>query len=194
MPSRQANPAAAPLPYADLRRVEHLAEDGETPFALAPDEAAEARIAAFLGIDGLSGLRFEGGIAPWRGSGWMVSGRLRARLHQTCVVTLEPMETRIDETVSRGYAPGPPAAALPSDLELDEEAMDAPDPLGDAIDLGALMVESLSLLVDPYPRAEGAVFGDRAFAAPGIAPLRDEDLKPFAKLAALKEKLGGTGG
>ncbi|MEM8843046.1 MAG: DUF177 domain-containing protein, partial [Pseudomonadota bacterium] len=67
---------------------------------------------------------------------------------------------------------------------------DGPDPLGDEIDLAGLMLESLALALDPYPRVEGAALETAVFAEPGVAPMTDEDARPFAKLAALRAKLG----
>jgi hypothetical protein len=62
------------------------------------------------------------------------------------------------------------------------------------IDPGLLAVESLALALDPYPRASGVPRAEYQAAPPGVAPLADDDLKPFAKLAVLKEKLGEAEG
>jgi hypothetical protein len=64
-------------------------------------------------------------------------------------------------------------------------AEDAPEPLvGGVVDLGLLATEFLALGIDPYPRKSGA-----EFTAPAAA---DDDPKPFAALAALKNKQGGS--
>ena len=39
------------------------------------------------------------------------------------------------------------------------------------------------------PRAEGVELGERVFSEEGVKPMRDADAKPFAGLAALKEKM-----
>ncbi len=62
------------------------------------------------------------------------------------------------------------------------------------IDPGVLAIESLALVLDPYPRAPGVPPADWQAAPPGVPPLGEGDLKPFAKLAVLKEKLGGGEG
>jgi hypothetical protein len=66
---------------------------------------------------------------------------------------------------------------------------DTTEALGEVIDAGYVLVEALALALPTFPRAPGAVLAEAEFTAPGTAPLRDEDLKPFAGLAALKAKL-----
>ncbi|MGB1722615.1 MAG: DUF177 domain-containing protein, partial [Paracoccaceae bacterium] len=39
------------------------------------------------------------------------------------------------------------------------------------------------------PRAHGADLGEAVFTEPGKAAMRDEDTRPFAGLAALREQL-----
>lgn len=108
------------------------------------------------------------------------SGRLHARLHQPCVVTLEPVEQEIDETFRRRFVPRPAAEAPAVDIDLrpDEDAPDFYD--GRRIDLGAVVLEELALAIDPYPRAPGA---ELPASVTGPA---DSATNPFAALAALR--------
>jgi uncharacterized metal-binding protein YceD (DUF177 family) len=57
------------------------------------------------------------------------------------------------------------------------------------IDLIDVFRETLVLTLPDYPRAEGVELGERVFSQEGVKPMRDADAKPFAGLAALKEKL-----
>ena len=66
-------------------------------------------------------------------------------------------------------------------------------PLGDAIDLAQILVEELALAIDPYPRLAGVEIGEFRHAGPGVAPLEPEELRPFAALSALRDKLGKGG-
>jgi uncharacterized metal-binding protein YceD (DUF177 family) len=59
---------------------------------------------------------------------------------------------------------------------------------GAAIDLGSAIADSLALAVDPYPRSPSA---DAALKDAGV--LSEDEAGPFAALAALKSKLGGSG-
>jgi uncharacterized metal-binding protein YceD (DUF177 family) len=114
-----------------------------------------------------------------RGAGAHVSGRVRARVGQTCVVCLEPIENQVDEAIEVTFSPS--AAGVPDAAGPDQEP---PEPLvGGSLDLGALATEFLLLAIDPYPRKPGVTF------AP---PKADEGGgRPFAALETLKKRLGG---
>jgi hypothetical protein len=167
-----------------------LRRDAETGFRIVAEPEERGALADFLGVDRVERLSLAGFVAPAAGDGWRVRGRLVARVVQSCVVTLEPVVSRIETDVERLYLP---ADRLPEEHEVqflpDEE--DLPDPFTDSIDPAQLAVESLALLIDPYPRAEGAELGQRSFAAPGVTPLSDEASRPFAGLAVLKRGGGG---
>jgi hypothetical protein len=113
-----------------------------------------------------------------------VVGRVKARIGQTCVVTLDPIENDIDETIDLIFAPPEQIPAL-ADLvdnaaERDAEIPDPPEPIvGGSIDLGRVATDALFLGVDPYPRKPGAFFEPPAILA---AP---ED-QPFAALKVLR--------
>ena len=66
---------------------------------------------------------------------------------------------------------------------------DTIEPLGTEIDFGSILVEALALALPDYPRKDEAELENATFAAPGITALKDEDLKPFAGLAGLRDKL-----
>ncbi|MGJ5074537.1 YceD family protein [Bradyrhizobium oligotrophicum] len=113
-----------------------------------------------------------------------VEGRVRARIGQTCVVTLDPIETEIDEPIDQMFAPPeqiPELADLVEDDPNSEvETADPPEPIvGGQIDLGRLAADALFLGIDPYPRKPGAVFEQPAEAS-------DPADHPFAALKALK--------
>ena len=108
-------------------------------------------------------------------------------------MTLVPVSQKIDENFNCELLPIS-AAHQQSDIEiLPNEDDDGPDYFEDKINLAAIAIEQLALALDPYPRTEDAKPSVTEFAGPGIQPLRDADLKPFAKLASLKEKLSDQG-
>lgn len=126
----------------------------------------------------LTASRFRGGLR--------VEGRLEARVVQPCVVTFEPVTQEIDEAIDRVFLPASQRPHEPnpgSETFVDLEGEDPPDYIdGPEIDVSELMIETLSLAIDPYPRAPGADLSDL-----GI----DEDkgeTSPFARLKALKDK------
>lgn len=154
-----------------------------------PDAATCAEVARFLGLSGLRKFRFHGQLAPLAAQDWELSGSLGATVVQPCGVTLAPVTTRIDERVTRRFI------ADWSEPEGDEVEMtvdDRLDPLGQQIDLSALAVEALALALPEFPRAPGATLAPEGVlrAAPdGETPLDDDAVKPFAGLAALRDKL-----
>ena len=119
-----------------------------------------------------------------RGGGVHVAGQVKARVGQTCVVTLEPLENDLDEPMNVLFAP--PLDAAAKDVGADHKGGDEepPEPLIEGkVDLGAIATEFLLLGIDPYPRKAGA-----EFAAVKTA---DDSARPFAALEALKKRLGG---
>ena len=149
---------------------------------LEADEATRGRIAKALGLDGLGSLTAEMKVGPWL-DGVQIDGRWSARVRQTCGVTLEPFDSDLDGEIHLRALPQGSAALGGADegggeLDLDPEADDPPDMLeGDRIDLGAYVVEDLSLAVDPFPRKPGVEFE---------APEQKGEPSPFAVLAKLK--------
>jgi uncharacterized metal-binding protein YceD (DUF177 family) len=155
--------------------------------------ASEAECAALAELDGLVGVRdlaVDAEVSRRGKDGLHVSGRVTALVTQTCVVTLEPFESQVDERFEVDFAPEAEAeAAHRRALEEIEaaadkaaallEQRDPPDPIvGGQIDLGALAMEFLALGLDPYPRSPGARFDEVA---------EPEKASPFTVLAALKK-------
>ena len=176
-----------PLPWPHPLRVASLDRSRPTRFDLQADEAARAAIAEHLGLLGIDSLRFRGELAPVGAADWRMTGRLTADVVQECVVTLEPLSGRIDERIGRDFLAD--AGGLSLDLDLDAE--DEPDEFTDVIDPGAVAIEALALALDPYPRAPGTDPVDARAAPPGADPLDNAALKPFAGLAALRDKMQG---
>ena len=123
-------------------------------------------------------------VTPERGGRFHVVGRVRGRIGQTCVVTLEEIENDIDEPVDLVFVPPgqmPEMADLIDEAEdSDEEVPDPPEPIENGlIDLGRVATDALFLAVDPYPRKSGAVFEP-------VVETADPEDHPFAALKALK--------
>ncbi len=169
-----------------------LKRDGRRDFKLEPDAGARARAASALGVSSVRKLRFEGQVTSMGREDLQLEGQLGATVVQPCVVTLEPVTTRIEEPVTRHFLAHPPAIAEGSETEMPED--DSEEPLGDTIDLWAVMLEALSLAIPPYPRAAGAELGEIRVTEPGKAPLSDEEARPFAALKGLCERLKDDSG
>jgi uncharacterized metal-binding protein YceD (DUF177 family) len=138
---------------------------------LEADEAERAALARRLGIPAVEHLRAELLLRPEAGGAVRAEGRLAAAVVQLCVVTLEPVEQRVEEVVD--------LRLLPAGREPQDEA-DEPDEIatqGGVADLGEAVAEQLALALDPYPRAPGA-------ALPAEAT--DAGEHPMAALAKLR--------
>lgn len=145
---------------------------------------ARAAVAELAGLRELPQLAASFDLTPQVG-GVHVSGRVSARVGQTCVVTLEPIENAVSETIDLKFAPGVAAAEAGRRKKVRGED-EPPEPLiGGSLDLGALATEFLILGIDPYPRKPGAQFG-----TPQTGKSEEGGTRPFAALAALKDRLG----
>lgn len=149
---------------------------------IAVEREAREAIAAQLEVTAVDRLQVKLHAVRFRG-GIRVTGQLRALVTQPSVVSLEPVTEDIEEPVDRIFLPGGEKAfAGKADAEVfvDLEGDDVPDHFeGNEADLSDLIIETLALGIDPYPRLEGE--------SVGIAgDVDDEDDSPFAGLKALK--------
>ena len=175
----------ATLPQSQMR-LSDLATRKPTTFELVPTANERHAIADVLGIVGIKKLRFTGQLAPQDRKDWTLTAQLGATVVQDCVVTLDPVTTRIDEEVQRSYvADIPEIEASEVEMLVDETVEDLPETL----DIAQVMIEALSLALPTYPRAAGADLAKTAFSEPGVTPMSDDDAKPFAGLGALRESL-----
>ena len=164
---------------------------GEVPdtgqrFDLAADEAARRAVAKVAGLRDLPRFEAHFDVTPRGTSGLHVIGKISATVGQTCVVTLEPLNNEVEETVDLLFEP---SMAIPetdgqAEPRLRDVKLDDPEPLvGGVVDLGALATEFLILGLDPYPRKPGAIF-----EAPQEGK-RDDG--PFAALGHLAKRPDG---
>jgi uncharacterized metal-binding protein YceD (DUF177 family) len=156
---------------------------------LAADAHARGAVARLAGVPEIGRLHADVTVVPHGADGLHVTGHVSALVGQTCVVTLEPMQSEVDEAIDVLYLRNPPERA-PADGSEEEHGTLGDERIetlaGDTIDLGAIATEFLILGIDPYPRKPGAEF------AP---PAADESSShPFAALAALKKASGEGGG
>lgn len=151
---------------------------------LEADRAAREAMAEVGGLREVLSASASLDVTPKTGGRFHVTGHVRARIGQTCVVTLDPIENEIDEPIDLVFAP---PEQIPDLSELVDEATESvkeiPDPpepiIRGVIDLGRLATDALFLAVDPYPRRPDAVFEPPVEAT-------DPNDHPFAALKALQ--------
>jgi hypothetical protein len=148
------------------------------------DAAARQAIAEVGQLRAVFSVQASLDVTPKSGGRFQVTGRVRARIGQVCVVSLEDIENEIDEPIDVMFAPPeqiPQMADLVDEAEASgEETPDPPEPIvGGFIDLGRLATDALYLAVDPYPRKPDAVFEP-------LVEADDPEDHPFAALKALQ--------
>jgi hypothetical protein len=155
-------------------------------------EAAEREILAkefgLVAIEQLAAdikIRPEGGPASHGLSAVRVTGTMRARIRQVCVVSLEPFDSDVVEHFDLHCLPRDavvrPAARRAIVVEPFEPRDDAEAIVDGKIDLGQITAEFLALGLDPHPRKPGVEF---QFPAAGLAA----DDSPFSVLQGLKRR------
>jgi len=166
-------------------QVDGLRGPKEIHISAKPDE--RLALAARFGLPSLNKLEATVTLKPTAGGKLIeLSGRFQAELTQTCVVTLEPFASSIEEDFRMTFST---EEGKEWDDEFSIEDDDPPECLeGGVIDLGESVAQHFCLALDPYPRSSGA-----EFSPPTEAKVKESPGKanPFAVLAALKEKKGG---
>lgn len=175
--------------------------DGGLHVKLAADAAEREAVAARLSILAIDKLTAHLEILP-RNNGHVlqVTGRLVADVVQACAVTLSPVSSHIEEDFSAWYADYDKAASFTraqresqAKILLDEqpimEERDDPEPMiGGQIDAADLIVQYLSLALDPYPRAKEGGEGHVAVADKAVYPHGVLRPNPFAALKNWRPK------
>ena len=122
---------------------------------------------------------------------WRLKAELRATVKQKCVISFKPVQTIVHEKINRNFSP----SALQSSYQEDDDGTspvifdDTLHEFNDEIDLADIIFEELTLILPLYPRFEGTELGSYSVTEPGAKPLNEENLKPFAQLSELKDKL-----
>ena len=150
----------------------------------AGERAGLAKLWSILEVKALTAT-FE--VRRWKRDGVRLKGRVSADIVQACVVTLDPVESHIDEPVEVVFVPeGSKLARLPlasesGEMLLDPDGPDAPEIFtGDSIDAGEVAAEHVALAIDPYPRK-----ADTGFA--GHIESTDKDDRKPSPFAVLKD-------
>lgn len=151
---------------------------------VSPDAEALVALAGLLKLSAVETFHASLTAAKLRGA-IRVQGRLTARIVQPSVVTFAPVTQDIDEPVDRLFVQGPDRPHNPApgaEIFVDLEDDDFPDQVdGNEVDLSALLIETLALAIEPYPRLPG-----ESLESLGVEPADKPD-GPFAGLKALTD-------
>jgi uncharacterized metal-binding protein YceD (DUF177 family) len=179
---------------SELERVVDLDRMGPAGAALdiVASDGERAALVRRFGFLGLPAFSARATVDRRPGGQVVVEGRLRGKIVQACILTLDPVTQDLDETFRIVFKQGLAEERDPESGEAVLSAQtDAPEPLaGNLLDVGEIVAEQLSLAADPYPRRTCAKLED-VLPRPrhGGRPNRAEQKRhPFAGLAALRDK------
>ncbi len=152
----------------------------------ASTEAERQALAASLDILGCTALDCDFRLRPLRQGRYHVTGKVKAAVAQACVVSLEPVDSVVEEDIDVEFWPQDQiAVASKTDDEgefFDPEAKDTAEPIENGrIVYGRLIFECISAGLDPYPRKPDATLEWQEKTDIG-------EVHPFAALAKLKSK------
>ena len=107
-----------------------------------------------------------------------LTGAFEADVEQSCVVTLEPVQEHIAESLDILFE-RPAKPAVPDERTVDVTSVEDAEPLPETeLDIGEVVAEELALSLNPYPRKPDATFGDKEAV--------ERTPSPFDVLARLK--------
>jgi hypothetical protein len=204
---RKDQPNAPSQIFSHPVAVAEIPEQG-VDVSLSADAATRAALAKADRLVGIAMLEADFHVARQGLARFNVTGTVRAKITQTCVLTLEPFDSDLVEEVDVDFAE--PSTAVQSDAQAGARAgarvraqasdqasaqasdhgdaqfgaaawadRDPPDPIENgAIDLGALAAEFFALGLDPYPRKPGAEFA-------AVSDPQDVAERPFDVLKKL---------
>lgn len=170
----------------------------DIPVATVADKGIQARveasteeriaIAKLLDLIALDELSFDYTLSKQNGERFVLDGLVQARVTQSCVLSLDPIESMPSIPINAQFWPEADLAeAADSDgaVQVDPED-DGPEPIVDGqIDIGHFAYEHFAAALDPYPKKSEATF-DWSDARAGS---NGEGMDgPFAALKSLKEQ------
>ena len=185
-------------PKSEIERMvdlDKMGPNGSTALEVTASEGERAALTKRFGFLGLPVFSARVTVDRRAGGQVVVEGRLRGKIIQACILTLDPVTQDLDETFRIVFRQDLAEEVDPESGEAVVSAQaDAPEPLsGNMLDVGEIVAEQLSLAADPYPRRPGAKLEDvlpkpRQGERGGRPPKSEQRRHPFAGLATLRDK------
>lgn len=152
-------------PFSYPVKVGHISANPVTVH-LEANERERVDLAKLWQVVSVKALTADLQITRWKKDGVRLKGRVTADIVQSCVVTLDPVESKIGEDFEQIFVPeGSKLARIvtneAAEMILDPDGPDLPEAFaGDTIDAGVAVAEFAALAIDPYPRKAGIEFSD----------------------------------
>lgn len=171
-------------------RVAELSQSGPTTFDVVPTPSQIETLRQDMDLVALRKVRLTGSVSPVGKRDWRLRATLGATVVQPCVATLVDVQTRLDTDVERLFSKD---YSESDEVEVEIPDDDTVEALGTHIDPMVVLHEALALALPLYPRADESSPVTLQVTEPGQTPMSDDDAKPFAALAGLRDKLDGSG-
>ena len=159
-----------PAPPTEFARPIDIARlpSGEAVFDIAAAAAERAALARRFDLLALDRLEARVRLCRLPGGFLRLTARVSADVVQACVVTLEPVASRVEDEFTLSY--GAAAEALDETVLSGAAEVIEPLPAGGRLDIGEAVAQQVSLALDPYPHAPGAAMAPAA-GPPATSPL-----------------------
>ncbi|MBO88050.1 MAG: hypothetical protein CMP14_00890 [Rickettsiales bacterium] len=170
------------IEFSRIQSIEEIGRDGIF-LKLSADEYESAALAERFDIMSITGLKAELHLRSERGGDIIaVSGMLEALVEQECVVSLEPVSSKISSKVEERFANN---TEIADDIFVSMDESEAIDDLlvGNEVDLGEMLAQCLYLALDPYPRKDGVIIKEELESV-----AKDVGSNPFSVLEKLNAK------
>ncbi len=152
-------------------------------------------VAKALGVPEVKDIRLTYHIAPLARGRFRGDFSLTAHLTQTCVVSLSPLSSTVQEDFTITFWPESQWREIseemqdreePGEIDIDPHA-EIPEIIReDRLNIGKVAYEQLSLGIDPFPRKAGVNLSD-IWSGPEELPTETERPSPFAALKNWKK-------
>lgn len=158
------------------------------------DKMILSTLADECGVISLNNFHTKFRLKRYRKHGVTIYGEFSVEVEQECVVTLDPIFSKINESFERQFLPQKDSEykmpeIIDGEMVLDPEADDIPDIIeGHEINLWDVLSEALILVIDPFPRSQGISekTDNEVDKSPEIE--KEPTHKPFSDLKALITK------
>jgi len=171
------------IPFSYPVDLSSLSERGfEDAFEI--PEAACLAIAKSYELDGLEDFKAKLHLTRASKNEYVLKGHFSVTINQTCIVTLKPVQTKINQVFERRYVVTSRRRERRKTTTIDVQlgVLENETLSGPSLDLTAPVLEEFALIIDPYPRIQGAAFDGRKEA-------ESAKESPFEVLQALKDRL-----
>ena len=163
----------------------HEIGDGRV-VSFSASEEERAGLAKRFGLRELPELKVDGRLTSRADGAVLFKGDIRARVVQTCVVTLDPVENAIDEPLRLRFVPEDRIAEPAHEVLVEADEEEEIEPMtGDIVDLGPAVAEQFGVALEPYPRKPGAQLPSGSALKTGSPAEGSRRDSPFAVLKNL---------